>query len=189
MKLAALALLLLFGFPIGLYILLGKEAFSDANIVLGMIGVGAALFVMGCLFTAKNVLSTFFDFLLITFGGFLLLIGAFARPLGLFESEEGQEIEQRIMQHAPPAQVEKPSPAVAEKDPGQKIDEIVGESIEPAPQPAPVEKPVEENKPDLVKENPVPPKKDPEAVQKETAVKEEKAKEGLELFAEESGQD
>ncbi len=197
MKLAALALLLLFGFPIGLYILVGKEAFNDANIVLGMLGVGAVLFIMGCLFTAKNVLSTFFDFLLITMGGFLLLIGAFARPLGLFEGEEGQNIEQRIMQQeAPP--IKEPAPVQPivnnetqpENDPSRTIDEIVG--VEPDPE-RPPQQNAEDAEPEQKEPKPVHKPKQNEKPKPESPVepdqKDTEPKEGLELFKEESGQE
>lgn len=104
MKLLVLGIILIIGFPLGLYLLVGPEAFEDADIVLGMLGVGAALFIMGCLFTAKNVLSFFFDVVLIFIGAFLLLIGAFARPLGLLDDETSRDVEQRVMPQQTPTQ-------------------------------------------------------------------------------------
>ncbi len=132
MKLGILALILLIGFPLGLYLLVGKEAFNDANIVLGMMGVGAALLIMGCLFTVKNILSFFFDFLLITFGACLLLVAAFAKPLGLFDGAEGQGIEQRLLQQKlsqQPAQ-----PAVLDED--QDIDHVLNHLEQEPAQPS-----------------------------------------------------
>lgn len=87
MKLGILAVVICFGFPIGLFFLMGPEAFNDGVVVTSTMAVGAVIFLMGCLCTIKNLLSWFFDFLLISLGAFLLLIAAFARPLGLYDGE------------------------------------------------------------------------------------------------------
>ena len=191
MKLVLLGLFLLLGVPLAVYGILGPAALENPSVVMGTIGSVVVLFGMSCVFTIKNILNFFVDFLLVTTGALLLLLAAFAKPLGLFENPEGEEIERRIMGDPQPEDQtdttrEQHADASDEQTGEQSLDEILDPEQKPAVSDTPATDKAEPN-PAAVQEDP----KQAAMPAQEEAVTEEndQPKEGLERFAEESGQD
>ena len=188
MKLVLLGLFLLVGIPLAVYAVLGPAALESPGVVMGTIGGVVVLFGMSCILTIKNVLNFFVDFLLVTSGAILLLLAVFAKPLGLLDDPEGQDIERRIMGDP---KDEAPAPtnnqhAEAEQQGQPSLDEI----LDPEQQSKPtqderianeaVEPTVGEGQKQDLKQATMP---------VEEQQSDDESKEGLERFAEESGQD
>lgn len=188
MKLVLLGLFLLLGVPLAVYGILGPAALENPSVVMGTVGSVVVLFGMSCVFTIKNILNFFVDFLLVTTGALLLLLAAFAKPLGLFENPEGQEIERRIMGDPQPEDqtgtTREQHADVPDEQTGEpSLDEILDPEKKPASATTTAEETAEPTPTEETRQAAMP--------VTEGAETEEEAlpKEGLERFAEESGQD
>lgn len=186
MKLFILGILLLIGFPAAMYLILGPGILENASVVIGTIGVAVVLFAMACLCTIKNVLSFFVDLLLVTVGAFLLLIAAFAKPLGLLDDPEGRAVEERIMGSREQRVPSKPDEPETTPPLDEVLDEMAndGAGKKPTEVKPDVPKPVQNPEDQPATEPVVEPAEQPENV-----VVPEGEGEGLERFKEESGQD
>ena len=145
---AALGIFVCFGLPLIVLCAMGPEAINDGTVITGMMAVGSVVFLMGCLCTIKNLLSWFFDFLLITFGAMLLLIAAFARPLGLYDGEAttvenlfspGTEIEAEGQNNDSAAEPQQPDQSATITLPPHDsgvVEPILGDGLQHSPQQA-----------------------------------------------------
>ena len=192
MKLVLLGLFLLLGVPLAVYGILGPAALENPSVVMGTIGSVVVLFGMSCVFTIKNILNFFVDFLLVTTGALLLLLAAFAKPLGLFENPEGEEIERRIMGDPKPQDGqtgttrEQHADAPVEQHGEPSLDEILDPEQKPAVSDTPA---ADKSEPSQTAVQADPKQAAMPAQEKAVTEENDQPKEGLERFAEESGQD